>query len=89
LLTIVHGGGHQRILRSRHERIAAPDGSPTCELVEGGEAQARVFDLHLRGIRQPLLDGPTPANPEVAFHNETQVVTLDITPAFDAKGRVS
>jgi dienelactone hydrolase len=26
------------------------------------------FDLHLRGIPQPLLDGPSPANPEVAFH---------------------
>jgi predicted dienelactone hydrolase len=26
------------------------------------------FDLHLRGIAQPLLDGPTPANPEVVFH---------------------
>lgn len=25
------------------------------------------FDLHLRGIRQPLLDGPSPANPEVEF----------------------
>ncbi|MCG5215266.1 alpha/beta hydrolase [Streptosporangium soli] len=25
------------------------------------------FDLHLRGIRQPLLDGPSTANPEVKF----------------------
>lgn len=25
------------------------------------------FDLHLRGVPQPLLDGPTPANPEVVF----------------------
>ncbi|MBT2505367.1 alpha/beta hydrolase [Streptomyces sp. ISL-98] len=25
------------------------------------------FDQHLRGMRQPLLDGPTPANPEVNF----------------------
>ncbi len=25
------------------------------------------FDLHLKGTRQPLLDGPTPANPEVTF----------------------
>lgn len=30
---------------------------------------AAFFDLHLRGIPQTLLDGPTPANPEVAFHN--------------------
>jgi hypothetical protein len=26
------------------------------------------FDLHLRGVPQPLLDGPTPQNPEVEFH---------------------
>ncbi|WP_129840202.1 alpha/beta hydrolase [Streptomyces sp. RFCAC02] len=26
------------------------------------------FDLHLRGVRQPLLDGPTEGNPEVSFH---------------------
>lgn len=27
------------------------------------------FNLHVRHIPQPLLDGPTPANPEVRFHN--------------------
>lgn len=27
------------------------------------------YDLHLRGIRQPLLDGPSPQNPEVKLHN--------------------
>ncbi|MGN9787152.1 alpha/beta hydrolase family protein [Nonomuraea sp. ZG12] len=27
------------------------------------------FDQHLRGERRPLLDGPSPANPEVAFQN--------------------
>ncbi|MFI6920872.1 alpha/beta hydrolase family protein [Nonomuraea spiralis] len=27
------------------------------------------FDRHLRGENQPLLNGPSPANPEVAFHN--------------------
>ncbi|MET7332119.1 hypothetical protein [Nonomuraea sp. NPDC005650] len=27
------------------------------------------FDRHLKGRRQPLLDGPSPAGPEVAFHN--------------------
>ncbi|MCX4825458.1 alpha/beta hydrolase [Streptomyces sp. NBC_01142] len=27
------------------------------------------FDLHLRGIGQPLLDGPSPANPEVTLHH--------------------
>lgn len=28
---------------------------------------AAFFDLHLRGTPQPLLDGPTPDNPEVGF----------------------
>ncbi|MGW7252555.1 alpha/beta hydrolase family protein [Streptomyces sp. NPDC054834] len=27
---------------------------------------AAFFDLHLKGIRQPLLDGPSPQNPEVS-----------------------
>ncbi|MFI1393491.1 alpha/beta hydrolase family protein [Streptomyces sp. NPDC020681] len=27
------------------------------------------FDLHLRGIAQPLFDGPSPANPEVTLHH--------------------
>lgn len=27
------------------------------------------FDLHLRTVPQPLLDGPTPANPEVTFQH--------------------
>lgn len=27
------------------------------------------FDLHLRGIAQPLLNGPSAANPEVTPHN--------------------
>ncbi|MER5885488.1 alpha/beta hydrolase [Streptomyces sp. NPDC001941] len=29
---------------------------------------AAFFDRHLRGVPQPLLDGPTAANPEVSFH---------------------
>ncbi|MFH8796256.1 alpha/beta hydrolase family protein [Streptomyces sp. NPDC017941] len=29
---------------------------------------AAYFDRHLRGTAQPLLDGPTPAHPEVGFH---------------------
>ncbi|GHC63895.1 alpha/beta hydrolase family protein [Streptomyces flavofungini] len=29
---------------------------------------AAFYDQHLRGIEQPLLDGPTPAHPEVGFH---------------------
>ncbi|MFD0413536.1 alpha/beta hydrolase family protein [Streptomyces sp. NPDC127108] len=29
---------------------------------------AAFYDQHLRGIGQPLLDGPTPAHPEVGFH---------------------
>ncbi|MFI6729153.1 alpha/beta hydrolase [Streptomyces atratus] len=30
---------------------------------------AAFFDLHLRGTPQPLLDGPTPDNPEVGFQH--------------------
>lgn len=26
------------------------------------------FDLHLRGVPGPVLDGPSAANPEVGFH---------------------
>ncbi|MFI6055603.1 alpha/beta hydrolase family protein [Streptomyces violascens] len=26
------------------------------------------FDLHLKGIDQPILNGPTPENPEISFH---------------------
>ncbi|WP_405654437.1 alpha/beta hydrolase family protein [Streptomyces sp. RK9] len=29
---------------------------------------AAFYDRHLRGTAQPLLDGPTPAHPEVGFH---------------------
>jgi hypothetical protein len=38
----------------------------------GEPARAYVgafFDLQLKDKRQPLLNGPSPANPEVAFHN--------------------
>ncbi|KUJ68050.1 acetylhydrolase [Streptomyces albus subsp. albus] len=33
------------------------------------EFVAGCFDLHLRHIPQPELDGPTPADPEVVFHS--------------------
>ncbi|MFF2625687.1 alpha/beta hydrolase family protein [Kitasatospora griseola] len=29
---------------------------------------AAFFDLHLKGVPQPILDGPTPQNPEITFH---------------------
>ncbi|WP_030686576.1 alpha/beta hydrolase family protein [Streptomyces sp. NRRL B-1347] len=29
---------------------------------------AAFYDQHLRGIERPLLNGPTPGNPEVSFH---------------------
>ncbi|MFE9574367.1 alpha/beta hydrolase family protein [Streptomyces sp. NPDC006692] len=32
------------------------------------EYVAAFFDLQLKGIPQPILDGPTAANPEVSFH---------------------
>ncbi|TWF95908.1 alpha/beta hydrolase family protein [Saccharopolyspora dendranthemae] len=33
---------------------------------------AAFFDHHLRGLPQPLLDGPTPHNPEVIFEHHDQ-----------------
>ncbi|MYS12295.1 alpha/beta hydrolase, partial [Streptomyces sp. SID6041] len=30
---------------------------------------AAFFDQHLRGLPRPLLDGPSPANPEVHFQH--------------------
>jgi dienelactone hydrolase len=33
------------------------------------EYVAAFFDLQLKGIPQPVLDGPTAANPEVSFHS--------------------
>jgi Platelet-activating factor acetylhydrolase, isoform II len=41
-------------------------GRRTAEIMR--EYVTAFFDLHLRGIPQPLLDGPTPENPEVVFH---------------------
>ncbi|MGW2254087.1 hypothetical protein ACWCXH_28420 [Kitasatospora sp. NPDC001660] len=32
------------------------------------EHVAAFFDLHLKGIDQPVLDGPTAENPEISFH---------------------
>ncbi|MEU5869135.1 alpha/beta hydrolase [Nonomuraea sp. NPDC047529] len=47
--------------------------SPDAIDAERGTALTRVyvaafFDQHLKGRKQPLLDGPSPANPEIAFH---------------------
>jgi predicted dienelactone hydrolase len=41
-------------------------GDRTAEIMRG--YVTAFFDLHLRGTAQPLLDGPTPDNPEVVFH---------------------
>jgi predicted dienelactone hydrolase len=55
------------------DQLGLPDpGSPlpgprTAQIVR--DYVSAFFDLHLRGISQPLLDGPTPENPEVVFHN--------------------
>ncbi|MFK8845147.1 hypothetical protein [Streptomyces sp. Ac-502] len=32
------------------------------------EYVAAFFALQLKGIDQPILDGPTPENPEISFH---------------------
>jgi hypothetical protein len=37
------------------------------ENLAAGRDPRAFFDLHLRGRRGPLLDGPSPAFPEVAF----------------------
>ncbi|BAJ31851.1 MULTISPECIES: esterase [Kitasatospora] len=42
---------------------------PAARAVQLTRAYVRAFfDLQLKGVPQPLLDGPTPRNPEVAFH---------------------
>ncbi|NUW35805.1 alpha/beta hydrolase [Nonomuraea sp. SMC257] len=47
-----------------------PDALPPLRSLELTRAYVGAFfDLHLKGRKQPLLDGPSPANPEVAFHN--------------------
>ncbi|WP_031165819.1 alpha/beta hydrolase family protein [Streptosporangium roseum] len=48
--------------------------SPDTIAAERGIALTRAhvasfFDQHLKGTKQPLLDAPTPDNPEVTFHN--------------------
>jgi predicted dienelactone hydrolase len=45
-------------------------GTRTAQLVRA--YVAAFFDLHLRGIPQPLLAGPSPQNPEVTFHQPPQ-----------------
>jgi dienelactone hydrolase len=54
------------------DQLGLPDpdsplpGQRTAEIMR--DYVSAFFDLHLRGIPQPLLDGPTTANPEVVFH---------------------
>ncbi|MET9518478.1 alpha/beta hydrolase [Streptomyces sp. NPDC002994] len=43
----------------------APSGKRSAEITR--DYVTAFFDLHLKKIPQPLLDGPTPANPEVVF----------------------
>ncbi|MEU4424122.1 hypothetical protein AB0F81_26135 [Actinoplanes sp. NPDC024001] len=56
--------------------LAEQAGLPDPDFPLPGDRAARIvrdyvgafFDLHLRGMPRPLLDGPTTANPEVLFH---------------------
>ncbi|NUW46189.1 alpha/beta hydrolase family protein [Nonomuraea rhodomycinica] len=49
---------------------SGPDALPPLRSLELTRAYVGAFfDLHLKGRKQPLLDGPSPANPEVAFHD--------------------
>ncbi|MFI7149947.1 alpha/beta hydrolase family protein [Nonomuraea sp. NPDC050022] len=50
--------------------MSAPDElSPQRSLELTRAYVGAFFDLHLKGKKQPLLSGPSSANPEVAFHN--------------------
>ncbi|MGE7434470.1 alpha/beta hydrolase family protein [Kitasatospora sp. NPDC001175] len=55
------------------EKLGLPEPPGTTIGAERGvqltrEYVAAFFDLHLKGIDQPILDGPTPDNPEISFH---------------------
>ncbi|KJS55451.1 acetylhydrolase [Streptomyces rubellomurinus subsp. indigoferus] len=71
-----HGANHlsftDLMLFSEKFGLPTPPGS-TMSAQRGVELTrayvAAFFDLQLKGIDQPLLDGPTPANPEVTFHS--------------------
>ncbi|MBV6698181.1 alpha/beta hydrolase [Kitasatospora aureofaciens] len=55
------------------EKLGLPQPPGTTITAERGvqltrEYVAAFFDLQLKGIDQPILDGPTPDNPEIGFH---------------------
>ncbi|MGV9776539.1 alpha/beta hydrolase family protein [Streptosporangium sp. NPDC003464] len=57
------------ILQKAVGRSGPDDLSPQRSLEITRTYVAAFFDLHLKGREQPLLNGPSPADPEVAFHN--------------------
>ncbi|MFH8406769.1 alpha/beta hydrolase family protein [Streptomyces sp. NPDC018019] len=69
----VAGAGHFTFtdVPALSQQAGRPDPTATIPGLRGNEiTRAYVgafFDQHLRGVRQPLLDGPTPAHPEVNF----------------------
>ncbi|MCZ4558552.1 alpha/beta hydrolase [Rhodococcus maanshanensis] len=76
----VAGAGHASFtdIPALAERLGMPVGaaSPIGAALPGGRSVdlTRVyvgafFDQHLRGVPQPILDGPSPAYPEVRFNN--------------------
>ncbi|MFF4185263.1 alpha/beta hydrolase family protein [Streptomyces sp. NPDC001691] len=55
------------------EKLGLPEPPGTTISAERGirltDTYVRAFfDLHLKGIDQPILNGPTPENPEISFH---------------------
>ncbi|MDR3081372.1 MAG: alpha/beta hydrolase, partial [Streptomyces sp.] len=55
------------------EQLGIPDPEAPLSGTRSGEITrdyvGAFFDQQLRGIPQPLLDGPTATNPEVLFHS--------------------
>ncbi|MFE1952450.1 alpha/beta hydrolase family protein [Streptomyces sp. NPDC059524] len=71
----VTGSGHYTFTDLPYvaERLGLPDPSVPLSGTRSRQITsdyvAAFFDLHLRGVSAPLLDGPTAANPEVVFRH--------------------
>jgi hypothetical protein len=63
------GGAGGEVVRIRTPGVRAGQHDLATRAIEITRGHLAAFlDLHLRRIPQPLLDGPTPANPEVRFN---------------------
>ncbi|ANW18934.1 alpha/beta hydrolase family protein [Streptomyces clavuligerus] len=69
-------GGHHFSFIDAPALADGADGAPSFPGTPSGRRSAEItrahavafFDLHLKGVPQPLLNGPSPAHPEVVFH---------------------